>query len=238
MKYSWNPESGSTQVGFSLQNNSDYLIQFQIYNESAGMYHQHVLEILPNGEYEIRLNINVQTKLKIYYCPDSIACQELELPKTDSVETIFPLGKTIYISWDGKELLPQNEGQIPYTTKAGYYLTNNVQTTDYTLTFIKSAHIVYPKEIGRSAWDIFPNAREYAKTLRVAEAQTDATVFQLTLGIGGTPSEDEINRAWQATSAPWNPDNHPDEPNFARAVMKLINRARDGLFNSVIKPLP
>ena len=244
MKYSWNPSAGSTQVGFSLQNNSDYLIQFQIYNESAGGYHRHVLEIEPNGEYGINININVQTRLKIYYCPEgmSTACSELNLPQANIVETRFPLGKTIYISWDGKELLPQNEGQTPYATKAGYYMTNNVQNNDYTLTETKLGNKTYPKEADRDPWDIFPQAQSYlnqlktfGNSLRVAEAYTDIPLSQSILGLGGAPSEGEINRAWQTIGAQWNPDDHQDEPNFARAVMRIINRSRDNLLNPIIK---
>lgn len=244
MKYNWNPNAGSTQVGFNLQNNSDYLIQFQIYNESAGPYHRHVLEIEPNGEYGINLNTNVQTRLKIYYCPEGMsgACSELNLPKVNTVETSFPLGKTIYISWDGKELLPENEGPVPYATKAGYYLTNNVQNTDYKLTETKYGNKTYPKEIDRNPWEVFPVARKYADSLilfgnglRVAEVYTDVTLSQCVLGLSGAPSEREINLAWDAAAVQWNPDDHPDEPNFARAVMRIINRSRSNLLNPIIK---
>lgn len=239
VKYSWEPAIGSTQIGFSLKNQSDYLIQFQIYNESAGAYHRHVFEIAPNDEYGINLNINIQTTLKIYYCPDTTlpgSCSELNLPIANIIETNFPSGKTIYITWDGKELLPQNEGPLPYTTASGYYLTNNMQKSDYRLTEIKSGNILYPREAGRDPWEIFPNAYRYNMTLRVAETYTDATLSKLVLGLGGTPTDGEINQSWQAISAQWNPDDHQDEPNFARAVMRIINRSRDNLFNSVIKP--
>jgi hypothetical protein len=244
MKYSWNPSEGSTQVGFSLQNLSDYLIQFQIYNESAGGYHRHVLEIEPNGQYDINLNTNVPTRLKIYSCPETTPnmCSELNLPTATITETSFPLGKTIYISWDGKELLPQNEGPVPYATKAGYYLTDNVKNTDYRLTGTKSINKAYPKEIGRNPWEVFPGAQQYANSLinrgnglRVAETYTDITLSQCVLGLSGTPSDREINRAWALAGDQWNPDDHPDEPNFARAVMRIINRSRANLLNPIIR---
>ncbi len=238
VQYNWYPEVGSTQVGFSLQNLSNYLIQFQIYNESAGAYHRHILEIAPNDDYDISLNINIPTHLKIYYCPETLlgSCSELELPKANIIETNFPLGKTMYISWDGKELLPQNEGPLPYTTTSGYFLTDNVQKSDYTTTEIKSGLMIYPNEVGRDPWGIFPDALRYSLTLRVAEVYTDATLSKLVLGLTGTPTDGEINRAWEALSAQWNPDDHANEPNFARAVMRIINRSRDNLFNPVIKP--
>jgi len=237
MKYSWNPEPGSTQIGFSLQNLSNYMIQFQIYNESARAYHRHVFEIAPNGEYGININTNIQTKLKIYYCPEALSssCSESSLPKANIIETVFPIGKTIYLSWDSKELLPQNEGPVRGTTISGYYLTDNVQKSDYAVTETKSGTKAYPKEVGRDPWELFPQAREYAKTLRVAEAYTDATVSKLVLGLSGTPTDGEINQAWETLSAQWNPDDHANEPNFARAVMRIINRSRENLFNPIIK---
>lgn len=237
MKYSWNPEPGSTQIGFSLQNLSDYMIQFQIYNESARAYHRHIFEIAPNGEYGINININLPTKLKIYYCPETSpnTCSETTLPKANIIETVFPLGKTMYLSWDSKELLPQNEGVIRGTTTSGYYLTDNVKQGDYSITETKSGTKTYPKETGRNPWEVFPRAQEYAKTLRVAEAYTDATVSKMVLGLSGTPTDGEINQAWETLSAQWNPDDHADEPNFARAVMQIINRARNALFNPIIR---
>lgn len=237
MKYSWNPEPGSTQIGFSLQNLSDYMIQFQIYNESARAYHRHIFEIPPNGEFGININTNIQTRLKLYYCPETSpnTCSETTLPKADIIETVFPLGKTIYISWDSKELLPQNEGPIRGTTTSGYYLTDNVQKSDYTIRETKLSKVNYPKEIGRNPWEVFPKAQEYAKTLRPAEAYTDATVSQFVLGLSGTPTEGEINQAWETLSAQWNPADHTDEPNFARAVMQIINRSRNNLFNPIIR---
>jgi hypothetical protein len=236
LKYNWNPEAGTTQVGFSLQNLSNYLIQFQVYNPSAGGYNRHVLEILPNGEYALNINIDVQTRLKIYFCPDGpIKCSELDLPVADTVEASFPLNKTLYLNWDGRELIPQNEGPIPYTTTSGYLLSNNVQQSDYTVMYSPSSTIVYPAETNRTPWEVFPSALEYAKTLRVAEVYTDATVAKLVLGLTGTPSDSEIDWAWQTLSAHWNPDDYPNEPNFARAVMKIINRSRDTLLNPIIK---
>jgi len=249
MKYSWSPNENTTQVGFSLQNRSDSLIQFQIYNESAGIYHRHVLELQPNGEYGIQLNTNIQTKLKIYHCPDaSGSCSELNLPKADIIETSFPVGKTMYISWDGRDLVPQNEERTRDVTKAGYFLTNNVQDSDYNLVQSKESNKIYPKEIGRDPWEVFPKAQTYlssldqfGNSLRVAEAYTDITLSLWVLGLmgglpaGGTPTDEQINQAWDRLSRQWNPDDHPDEPNFARAVMQIINRSQGNLVNSVIK---
>lgn len=238
VKYNWNPSDSSTQIGFSLQNQSDYLVQFQIYNESAGAYHRHIFEISPDGEYGIKINTNVQTKLKIYYCPDAAsgACSELNLPKAAIVEATFPLGKTIYISWDGAELLPQNEGTTAYATASGYFLTDNVQKTDYKITKTMPGDKTYPQEDGRDPWSVFPTkAQEYAQTLKPIEIYTDGTLSKFVLGLGGTPTEEQIDQAWATISTRWNPDDHPEEPNFARAVMRIINRSRSNLLDPVVK---
>jgi hypothetical protein len=115
---------------FHLKNNSHHEIKIDIKQSGNSVFKVKPVDlktIAKGDDFSFLLDIDKPTALEIYQCPTPDFCKE-NLPQKTIVR--FTEGKTIYIKYNGKKVMPQEGSKFKGKTTAGYSTKNNVEQSD------------------------------------------------------------------------------------------------------------
>jgi hypothetical protein len=111
---------------FSLKNNSSEIIHIDLRQNSKSLFGS-LRTIMANTEFPVYIDVsNQKTILHIFFCPTNTDCTTMQ----KKLSATFPMGKTIYIKFDGKKIEVQKG--ISGLTTLGFSTAHNVNTGDFT----------------------------------------------------------------------------------------------------------